>query len=336
MANIDFKQNFLSPTGFRFVIKRLPHVAFFVQTANIPGVSSGYTEQATPFKPVYFHGDRLNFDEFTVTVRIDQEMKSYLEVFDWLNALTSPDNFKGYEKLTAFGGDGAYSDATLTVLNNKQNPALLVKFKDIFPISIGSIQLDTTSPDIDYVTVDFTFKTGGWTIEPILTPRRTVNQLTPTEIRSATSNQSLADAVSLAKENLSQIGDVYDSNINPRELPSNEDPQTSSRLYEITSNLTTINEGDFVTFTINTVNVPDGTPLYFTINDALVDTNDLSVMQGSFIISNGAATYNISATADNITEAIEAFTFNVREESVTGPIVAISPTITIIDTSQTP
>lgn len=333
MATVDFKQNFLSPTGFRFVIQRMPHVAFFVQTANIPGVSTGYTETPTPFKPLYFHGDRLQYDEFTITVRIDQEMKSYLEVFNWLAALASPSDFEAYKQLTGFGGQGPYSDATLTILNNKQNPAINIKFKDIFPINVGVVQLDTTSVDIDYVTVDFTFKTGGWEIEPVIIARRSVTPLTATEVRQQTSNQSLNDVIENATADSGSTS-LYDSNINPRPEANNDVVDTTNRVYEISTNKLTVDEGDFVTFTINTANVPSATTLYFTISDALVDSNDVSVMSGSFIISNNQATYNISVTADNLTELVEAFTFNVREGSTTGPIVAIGPTITINDTSQ--
>lgn len=165
MATYQFKQNFLSPTGFRFLINRLPHVEFFVQAANIPGISMGVTEVVNPFKPTYRHGDKLQFDEFVISVRVDQEMKSYTEIFDWMYGLTSPDNFDSYQNL--LDGEGAYSDATLTVLNNKQNPAINVKFKNIFPISLGQISMNTTDGDIDYVMTDITFKTDGWTFETL-------------------------------------------------------------------------------------------------------------------------------------------------------------------------
>jgi len=203
MPAISFKQNFLAPTGFRFVIQRLPHVQFFVQTANIPGVSTGYTETATPFKPLYRHGDRLQYDEFTLSIRVDQEMKSYLEIFNWLEGLTSPENFETYANLLA--GDGAYSDATLTILNNKQNPAIIIKFKDIFPIALGGINMNTTEIDIDYVTVDITFKTGGWTIEPV--QRRTAIPITYQEDEDVSLEDQLAGETDIDRS-------LYDSNIN--------------------------------------------------------------------------------------------------------------------------
>lgn len=193
MATYQFKQNFLSPTGFRFLINRLPHVEFFVQAANIPGISMGVTEVVNPFKPTYRHGDKLQFDEFVVSVRVDQEMKSYTEIFDWMYGLTSPDNFDSYQNL--LDGEGAYSDATLTILNNKQNPAINVKFKNIFPITLGQISMNTTDGDIDYVMTDITFKTDGWTFETL--QRATVETVPTPEPEAETDDgvQTIDDIV---------------------------------------------------------------------------------------------------------------------------------------------
>ena len=38
-------RNFLSPLGYKFVLSRAPKVAFFANSANIPGIELGTTEQ---------------------------------------------------------------------------------------------------------------------------------------------------------------------------------------------------------------------------------------------------------------------------------------------------
>ena len=40
-------RNFLSPTGFKFTLKRAPKVAFFGNAANIPAISMGTAIQPT-------------------------------------------------------------------------------------------------------------------------------------------------------------------------------------------------------------------------------------------------------------------------------------------------
>ena len=158
------QQNFLSPTGFRFSIKRLPNVSFFVQAATIPGLTMGVTESPTPFKTIHFAGDKIQYDQFNVTVRVDEYMDSYNEIFDWMIGLTKPESFDQY-RLLKDSDDSLYSDATLVVLNSRKNPALEVTFKDMFPVSIGAIELDTTESDVNYKTCDITFQHNGHSIK---------------------------------------------------------------------------------------------------------------------------------------------------------------------------
>ena len=40
-------KNFLSPTGFKFILNRAPKVVFFSNQANIPGLDLGVTEQTS-------------------------------------------------------------------------------------------------------------------------------------------------------------------------------------------------------------------------------------------------------------------------------------------------
>ena len=165
MVAANIKQNYLSPIEFRFLIKRLPYTEFFTQSANVPGLSISAIERATPFKTLYFSGDNVTFNEFTVNVRVDENMNNYQEIFNWIVGLSFPDNFDQYANLSA--GDGIYSDATLMIMTSGKNPNIQIVYKDIFPTSLGDIQLNTTSGDVDYATCDITFKIGSYEIRPV-------------------------------------------------------------------------------------------------------------------------------------------------------------------------
>ena len=160
------QQNFLSPTGFRFSIKRLPNVSFFIQSAQIPGLSMSPIEYATPFKTLAFAADKIQHETFTVTIRLDEYMASYNEIFDWMIGLTKPENFNQFKNLKN-SDYGLYSDATLIILDSRQNPGLEVTFKDIFPVNLSSIQMDTTQSDINYITCDITFEHNGHEVKRI-------------------------------------------------------------------------------------------------------------------------------------------------------------------------
>jgi len=165
-------QNFLSPIEFKLVLDKLPNVEFFVKSANVPGISSGSTEVFTPFKNLFRPGDKLTYEEFTVSVICDEDMVAFREVSDWLVALTSPDNFTQYAGLNpeTVGASSTVqsdvqSDGSLVILNSNKNANITVKFKDLFPTSVGSIQLDTSGTDLTPPTFDITFKYNGYTIE---------------------------------------------------------------------------------------------------------------------------------------------------------------------------
>ena len=157
------QQNFLSQNGFRFSVKRLPNVSFFVQTVNIPGVTMNADETQTPFNTIYRVGDRLTWDDLTLTIRSDEDLEAFSEIFDWMVAATKSAGFAGYQSLVD-SDDGVYSDATLTILNSKKNSNKILTFRDIFPISLGAINMDVTPSDMSYATFDVTFKYNTYTL----------------------------------------------------------------------------------------------------------------------------------------------------------------------------
>ena len=47
-----------------------------------------------------------------------------------------------------------FSDATLTVLSNKNNPIIEVRFEDVFPVSVGALSFTQTATDVEYLTTE--------------------------------------------------------------------------------------------------------------------------------------------------------------------------------------
>jgi len=166
MATLTTNTNFLSPVEFQLVLNRLPNVEFFIQSANIPGISSSGTERPSPFKTINEPSDKVTYDDFTVGVLCDEDMVAYREVSDWLVALTYPDNFQQYANLTpAPDGAGKKSDGSLVVLNSNKNANVTIKFTDLFPVSVSGLQLSTSESDLTPPVFEITFKYSNYTIE---------------------------------------------------------------------------------------------------------------------------------------------------------------------------
>ena len=55
---------------------------------------------------------------------------------------------------------GMFGDAILTILTNKNNPVVEVRFQDLFPVALGAIDFTQTVSDVEYisVTADFSYK----------------------------------------------------------------------------------------------------------------------------------------------------------------------------------
>jgi hypothetical protein len=91
-----------------------------------------------------------------------------------------------------------------------------------------------------------------------------------------------------------------------------------------------------ISFAINTAGVPDNTTLYYSISGSsglVAGDFDDNALSGSFVINSGTSNITKTLALDFTTEGNETFTLSVRRGSITGTILATSPTITIVDTS---
>ena len=161
-------RNYLSPTGFNFTLQRCPKVSFFSNTAQIPGIDLGVATQPSYLNDIPRPGDKMDFSDFTLRFLIDEDLKNYMQLQNWMRGLGFPENLAEiYRELAKAqevyegemeGEQLLYSDGTLQVLNSTSNPQFLVKFSGMFPTSLSTLDFDATPTDIEYFTAEATFK----------------------------------------------------------------------------------------------------------------------------------------------------------------------------------
>jgi hypothetical protein len=157
-------KNFLSPTGFKFVLNRAPKVVFFSNQANIPGLTLGTAQQTNYLTDIPVPGDKIQFQDLSLRFLVDEDLENYLEIQHWLRGLGFPDSLKEIYDWQRSNPNAPTSelnytsDGTLNVLTSSNVPNFKVKFLDMFPISISDLNFDATDSDIDYLTADVTFK----------------------------------------------------------------------------------------------------------------------------------------------------------------------------------
>ena len=177
LARQPEKLDYASPTQFKFGIHQLPKVEFFTLSANVPGISAGVVTRATPFKDIPIVGDKLTYDNLSITFQVDEYLENYVSLHNWMKGIGFPTNrqeFRTYRDVTSntpAGGNepsidvigsatpdrALYSDAYLMVLSNKNNPIVEVNFKDVFPVSLGALEFTQSVTDVEFMTATAEF-----------------------------------------------------------------------------------------------------------------------------------------------------------------------------------
>ena len=168
LSNQIENKNFLSPIGFKFTLARAPKVDFFSNTANIPSIDLGNATQPTYLRDLPIPGDKIEFQDFNLRFIIDENFENYLEVHNWMRTLGYPRDLAEYSRLikerrqtgTNSGSEtvNIFSDGTLFILNSNYNSTIQVRFTDLYPYSLSTLEFNATESDYNYFTADVSFK----------------------------------------------------------------------------------------------------------------------------------------------------------------------------------
>ena len=155
--------NLLQPTKFLLTFSRIGAATYFCQSVNIPGVSVGQAPINFPSVTVYSPGNQITYNTLNVNFLVDEALVSWQNLHDWFRSFASPDGTEERNLKTRLQNEYTrqdkkqYSDATLTVLNNLNNPVIRVQFTNVFPVSLSDITFDTRMSADDIITGDATF-----------------------------------------------------------------------------------------------------------------------------------------------------------------------------------
>ena len=183
------KLDYASPTQFKFGIHQLPKVEFFSTAATLPAIALSDVIMPTPFKSIPMMGDQLTYDNLAVSFIVDEHLENYLSIHEWMTAIGFPKNrtqfsdFKSNNSNTPSAiavtsndiGDvqkptsanALFSDATLTILSNKNNPIVNVFFRDLYPVALTGLSYNQAATDVEYMTAEITFAYQLYEIETI-------------------------------------------------------------------------------------------------------------------------------------------------------------------------
>jgi hypothetical protein len=156
-------RNFLSPIGFKFTLAKYPKISFFSNSTRIPEINMGTAIQPTYLKDLDVPGDKLSYGDFSLRFLVDENMENYMAVHNWLTGLGYPETTQQFKDLTT-NDDGIrdlkeqFSDGSLHILNSNFRTQAIVKFRDLFPISLTSLEFEASDTDVNYFTAEVSFK----------------------------------------------------------------------------------------------------------------------------------------------------------------------------------
>jgi len=157
--------NFLSPTGFILDIPGFSSIGFHCVSANIPGISMGGPQQATPFNDFQLSADKLSYDNLTVRFLVDEYCANYALIHNWMVGITYPQYLEQWKEFKQEMQDKDFKtddpdtiDLTLRILTSNYNTAFKCKFLDAAPISLSTLEFSTEQSDVQYLTAEVTFR----------------------------------------------------------------------------------------------------------------------------------------------------------------------------------
>ena len=164
-------RNFLTPIGFRFVITRMRGVDFFCNQVTLPSLTTTPTQMYAGLNKIPQPGDELQYGDLVVRFLVDENMKNYYQVHDWMREIATPKSSKEFkyrrgtlvsdnpepEDRTTIDNQWV-SDCSLLILSSNYNTVSEIIFKDAFPINLTTLTFDATQAQVEYLTAEVTMR----------------------------------------------------------------------------------------------------------------------------------------------------------------------------------
>ena len=96
---------------------------------------------------------------------IDEELQNWLEIYEWIKAITFPETTEQYRH------ENVYSDGILTILTSNKNVQYVAKFTNLFPVDLTDIEMSSDVADAEVVAADATFAYSTYKVERIIGER---------------------------------------------------------------------------------------------------------------------------------------------------------------------
>lgn len=147
----NFNINYTSQNRATFDLVKLPNVSFTSTKFTLPSIKLPPAEASSP---KFLHtepGDKIKFDEFSLTFIVVEDLSNWNEIYQWLIDNGAPRDYRQYKH------DSRFSDGVLQLYSSKRNPILKYKFYNMHPIELSGIDFDESDEDFIIRKSEITF-----------------------------------------------------------------------------------------------------------------------------------------------------------------------------------
>jgi len=141
----------MNTQSFQIDIPLAPSINEWVQSVSLPGITLGEASLENPFIRQPEPGDKLIFSPLSFSFIVDEQMKNFIEMFNWMNALGFPENLQQYgvmpHQVNRVSDKQVSCDITVLVYNNQTKPILKFTMFGCFPIALGDMPLNVAGTD---------------------------------------------------------------------------------------------------------------------------------------------------------------------------------------------
>lgn len=138
--------NYLTSNRATLQIVGLGEVEFSITSFNLPSLTLEYSAVPTPFLAGKEATSKPDFGEIQVTFLVDENMKNWLAVFDWMIDLSFTKSIKT-----------RFVDGSIIVYSSHNNEIIKFNLSEIVPIYLSDISFQESSAETAPITASARF-----------------------------------------------------------------------------------------------------------------------------------------------------------------------------------
>lgn len=163
VSNTPKNLNLLSNNNFLYRIERCPTVSYFAQNVILPSLMITHARENTPFATLPVPGDSISFDPLNVEFKVDEDLRNYMEIVDWMMAIGRPESGEKLEEYIQ-RNKHVHSHIDLFIMDQQQAVKYVFTFHDCLPSTLSQLSF-TTSQTTTYQSARVGFVYSYYTYE---------------------------------------------------------------------------------------------------------------------------------------------------------------------------